>query len=358
MNNKHTIGLTAQDIAQYRLKERSSYALVFIDGYFVNDLSDIDALPQQIICQNLSQALVNHAELVNKYLQGEPKSVVQPFTRANDSQTKDGLFLFIPANLIISEPIHLLFINTKNADAGSAGLSNLFVIQKDSTATFFTEIVSHGDLAEPCNIFTRMHVGEHASLTHYHLQNVNSSSEIICNFEILQGQNSEVNATHINLGCKLSGNNLCIKLLEEKARCNIKGLYIVNDQQKIEQNVRVDHFVPNCRSDVLFKGTANDVARAIFSGRIVIHKNAQESEAHLTNKNLLLSDTAEIKTAPELEVYADGVRCSHGATVGQLDEQMLFYLRARGIDVADARKMLLEAFTQEVALHFIKTDLL
>ncbi|MCL5260183.1 MAG: Fe-S cluster assembly protein SufD [Gammaproteobacteria bacterium] len=255
--------------------------------------------------------------------------------------------LTIPKNTQILEPIHLLFISQNNA----AKNFNINIGEK-SSAVIFAEYIGLENPAYTNTIKLNINLEKDSVLSFYKVQNENENAKHHATTFIQQNQNSSCNLNFISQGAAAFDENLQVALKAESARFSANGIICLQKQQKAAFQALIEHLVPNCTSNILFKEIINDKARGVFKARVIVKQNAQHSETHLTNKNLLLSDTATINTAPELEIYADDVICTHGATIGQLDKQAIFYLTTRGLDTALAKQILMRAFVGEILANF------
>ena len=248
----------------------------------------------------------------------------------------------IPANSCLNKPIHIVFLTT-NRDLH---LQNKIIAETNSNFTLIEEFIG------PAKVTTQILAQDNSQINYYHIQKKESAADQNITLMIQQEKNSTVQTYYYCNTIKNSTISTQVKLLQENARYNALGLSLLSQSQKIIYDTRVDHFVPNCTSNLLFKNVANEFSTAEFCGRVVVYANAENSETHLTNKNLLLAPTATINTKPELEIYADNVVCTHGATVGQLDLNALFYLQTRGFSEKEARELLLYGFMQEIIEQF------
>jgi Fe-S cluster assembly protein SufD len=260
---------------------------------------------------------------------------------------QDGLFLKVKQDAVISDPVQLLFISTKKS-ALFINAHNLLVVEKGAKVTFFEKHVSFEENNGFANFFTSINAAESTEVNYFKLQPRGINAKHVANLQISPEKQSKIKCSYILDGSLFSEDHIFIKLHHENVACDLTGLYVVKESEHLKLALRIEHDASNCVSKTLFKGVIDDDASADFSGRVFVAKDTIKNEAHLTDKNLLLSDSAKIKTSPELEIYADDVNCSHGATVGQLDEQMLFYLQSRGIEKAVAQEMLIAAFIDEI----------
>jgi Fe-S cluster assembly protein SufD len=260
----------------------------------------------------------------------------------------DGLFLYVPKNVKIEKPIQCLFISTQEFQDSMQHLRNLIIVEENSQVTLFETYVSETEKKYFNNIVTQIYLGNHSQINYYKYQQESENGYHIANTQIHQQANSCVNSFHFSLGSQLAREDLAVSLNQSGAECALYGLYLLDNRQHIDHHTRIDHHVSNCTSYELYKGILAAQSVGVFNGKIIVHPQAQRSNAQLVNQNLLLAKTAEINTKPELEIYADDVKCSHGATVGQIDDESLFYLRSRGIEEQTAQNILTYAFASEV----------
>ena len=247
----------------------------------------------------------------------------------------------------MEEPIYLLFVSTADDAPSMSHPRNLIVAEEDSQATFVEDYVSLDGGAVFCNTVTELVAGDHTVLSHYMIEREHKQAFNISTLRIQQGRSANVVSHSVLLGGALVRNNVHPVLAGEGGECLINGLFIGNGRQHLDNYMLVEHASPRCGSRQFYNGILDGHAHGVFHGRIIVHKDAQKTDAKQTNRNLLLSDDAQIDTKPQLEIYADDVKCTHGATIGQIEEDALFYLRSRGIDEVSARKLLLFAFASE-----------
>lgn len=259
----------------------------------------------------------------------------------------DKQSLKIPQNKKIEKPIHLLFITSQDCD-----YSIDIVAEEHSCFTVIEEHTSLENLSYTNNIKINITAKKNSEITYYKLQNENLLAVHFAQTKIKQKQNSKVSSGFIGRGSKIAKDNLHVELAEKNASYNAIGIISLLDTQLLNYQMRVEHLAPNCMSNILFKGIINDKAIGDFKCLIVAHPGAFKTETHVTNKNLLLSESAVMNAAPELEIYTDDVICTHGATVGQLDPDALFYLRSRGLSKNKSTELLTTAFTQEIIDQF------
>jgi Fe-S cluster assembly protein SufD len=258
----------------------------------------------------------------------------------------DGAYLRLAPGVTVKGPIQLLFIASEAALAIQP--RNLFIAGEGSSAAIVEHHVAVDESGYLTNTVSDIVVGAGASIEHHKLQEESPKAFHIATVNVAQAANSRFVSGSFALGGRLARTGITVSLQAEGASCTLDGLYVTDGRQHVDHHTRVDHRQARCTSRELYKGVLNGASRAVFSGRVVVHPDAQGSDAVQTNHNLLLSENAEIDTKPQLEIWADDVKCSHGATVGQLDEAQVFYLRSRGIDEAAARAMLTRAFAMEI----------
>ncbi len=331
--------LTSDDVT--RLATRSG--LVFLDGHYCAELSHV---PQGIAVRSLTQALDDPASraLVRQHLGHHADKDRRPFVSLNTAFVEDGVFLHVPQNTKIDEPIHVLFVSTDKASHPR----NLIVVEDGAEAHLIETWVSLGDAAHYVNAVTESVIGANAHLYHDILQLENDAALHTTAHHVLQGRDSRLTNHVISLGGALVRNDLVVALDGEGIDTTMNGLVLARGRQHIDNHTWIEHRKPNCDSHELYKAILDDQASAVFSGYIHVFQDAQKTDAKQSSANLLLSDRAVIDTQPQLEIYADDVKCTHGATIGQLDEDALFYLRARGLPPAQARNLLVHAFASDV----------
>lgn len=322
--------------------------LVFVNGFFAPTLSRPGALAPGATVESLSAALAKDAAVIEKHFGKYARTSDNAFAALNQAFFTDGAFISIPAGVEIAEPIQLVYFSSAKQPGEAIQPRNLILAGANSKVTIVESYLSTGDAASLTNAVTEMVAGENASVEHVKLQDETTNAFHIATIAGEFGRSSNVNVHSFALGSKLSRNNIRAKLAGEGLECILNGLYLTRDEQLADHHMIVEHAQPHCASHEYFNGILDDKSRGVFHGRIYVHPIAQKTDAKQTNKNLLLSDDATADTKPQLEIYADDVKCTHGATVGQLNSESIFYLRARGIPEAVARRMLIHAFAGEI----------
>ncbi|MFI4917977.1 MAG: Fe-S cluster assembly protein SufD [Legionellales bacterium] len=301
-------------------------------------------LPAGVLVLPLATALAEHAELIAPYL----GAILKPehgFHFLNTAMIHCGVFVYIPAGVCVEEPIALTHFQDQMHQA--VHLRHLIIAQPGSQATIVEAYSGADHCSYLTNTVTEVMVGARAKLTHYKIQRESKLAYHVGHLSVQQSAHSEFANHSLNLGGALARSDLSLYLQEEHAYCLMNGIYVTGDGQHVDHHTTVNHLVPYCRSEQDYKGILTGRSRAVFNGKVIVAKDAQHTDAKQHNKNLLLSAHAEIDTKPQLEIFADDVLCAHGATVGQLDEEALFYLATRGIDRADAAHYLIHAFASD-----------
>lgn len=325
--------------------------LVFMNGRYASTLSQNPALPQGVTICSLANASDAAQKLIEPCINQFARADKHGFAALNSAFVGDGAFVHVPDNVELDEPVHLIFISNKQQASFISHPRNLVVLGKNAKATVIESYIGLDDAEYCTNTVTEIVNGEGANLEHYKIQQESMQAFHIGYLHAQCQQDSRLQSHSISLGGALVRNDIDAMLAGPGAHVGLNGLYMASGTQHIDNHTRVDHSMPHTSSEETYRGVLDGKARAVFNGKVVVHKDAQKTDAQQSNANLLLSNDAEIDTKPELEIYADDVKCSHGATVGQLDENMLFYLRSRAIDKSTARSLLTFAFADEVIKH-------
>lgn len=341
-------GLDSPAIKQFHFANLQGSRLVFVNGHFSQEFSTI--LPQSdgVKINNLAAALHKDSALIEKYLGRHAPGEDNPFTALNTAFFHDGAFIYVPAGKTVAEPVHLLFVSTSGQEGTTALPRNLIVVEKGSKLTVIESFVSTANGAYFTNAVDEVVVGENAVVEHCKFQDEGMAAFHVAAIHAHLGRNCNFIAHSIATGARLSRNNIRTCLAAEGVECILNGLYLTRDDQLADHHMIVEHAKPHCNSHEYYNGILDGRSKGVFHGRILVWPDAQKTDAKQTNKNLLLSESATIDTKPQLEIYADDVKCTHGATVGQLNDESIFYLRARGIGVETARRMLIHAFAGEI----------
>lgn len=338
--------LSAADIDPVAFPE-SATRLVFVDGRFDANLSQCVDLPDGIIISSLKYAITEHPDLVKEYF-GKIIAIDEtPFVALNTRLVLDGAFFHISDGVVAENAIYITHIATKHSKPTLTSPRSLYIFGDNTQAKIVESYVS---LDGPTwqNAVIEARVGDNAVIEHVLLQLGSESAYHITNTQIDQGRAANFKTTVVTLGGKIVRNDINGVLNGEGTECTMNGLYVGRGEQHVDNHTRLDHAQPHCPSHELFKGIMADKSSAVFNGKIIVRQVAQKTDSKQSNMTLLLSDGATINTKPQLEIFADDVRCTHGATIGRLDADSLFYLRSRGIPEKEARGLLIYAFASDV----------
>jgi Fe-S cluster assembly protein SufD len=316
--------------------------MVFVNGRFAPDLSTLSGLPARVRVEPLGED-----EVVRRYLTTLAPTDVA-FTALNTAFMTEGALIHIPANEVVERPIHLLFVTDSEAARGVTYPRTLIVAGRHSRATIVESYVSASDAVYFTNAVTEVDVAEGAHLAHYRMQRESDRAYHVGTTEVRQARDSRYHSFSFATGAALSRINVYDVLAGQGGEATLDGLYLADGTQHIDHQTRIEHVAPNCASREVYKGVLDDAAHGVFNGKVYVHAEAQKTDGKQTNNNLLLSDQAHADTKPQLEIFADDVKCTHGATVGRLDEVALFYLKSRGINADTARTLLTYAFAADV----------
>ena len=336
------------DIAHLTFKNWSGTMLVFIDGQFAEHLSDTNAGQSGLTINSLDFVLKNDQKsLLDTFVEFETYSE-NAFSALNTAFIKDGAVIKLEKNVIADKPIHLLYISTKQNKPQLINPRNLIYLSENSQVALVESHFNLNDGEYFNNPVTEIRIAENARLNHIRIQNESGMAFHIGSIFVDQKQNSHYFSTSLTFGGKIARNNIYTKLDGEGIESILNGLYMGHGDQLLDNHTFIDHAKPRCESHELYQGILTDNANGVFSGKIMVHPDAQKTDAKQSNNCLLLSDEARINSKPQLEIYADDVRCTHGATVGQLNEEGIFYLRSRGISEQQAKNILTYAFVEQV----------
>ena len=341
-------GVKAAQLAPYTFGARDWHTLVFVNGRFDASLSTAAGLPDGVTLLPLRQAYEALPLLVEQYLGKVAAFEGQTFTALNTAFLDDGAVLHVAREVEVARPIHLLFVNDASAGAGTAQPRNLIVLDRFAKATVVESYAGLGNGAYFTNVVTEAVVGDGATLTHLKLQRESAKAYHVGTLDVRQARDSHLVSFSFATGAALSRTNIYTELRGEGSGATLNGLYLGDGEQHIDHQTRIEHVEPNCYSREHYKGILDGSAHGVFNGKVYVHPAAQKTDGKQTNNTLLLSEKAQIDTKPQLEIFADDVKCTHGATVGRLDETALFYMKSRGIAARVARQLLTYAFAADV----------
>jgi Fe-S cluster assembly protein SufD len=350
-------GLANAGMQQARALSAPIAHAVCVNGRFAPQLSRLDALPKGVRLLSLDAAIVSHPTLVEPYLAKLSLTQTSAFTSLNTAFLRDGVVLIIPAGAVIEQPIEVTFASVSRPSPeasarqaeGSGSISHprlLIVAAEASQATVLERYVGSGPAFT--NAVGEMWLGPNAVVDHYKLQEEPVDSFHIASMFLRSARSATFSSHSLTFGGGLVRNDVLATLDGEGIDCTLNGLYVGRGKQLIDNHTTIDHAMPHCSSHEVYKGILAETSRAVFNGKIIVRPDAQKTDAKQTNKALLLSDDANINSKPELEIFANDVKCTHGAAIGQLDDAAMFYLRSRGLSARDARAMLVHAFAGDI----------
>jgi Fe-S cluster assembly protein SufD len=320
---------------------------VFLNGRFASELSDLGNLPQGVRVGSLAQSIAQDGASLEPHLGRYLNIERDAFSALNTAFIEDGAYVYLPRGTVLEAPICFLFISLPGNDPEMTNPRNLIVAENATEASIVEDYVSLGSGVSFSNVVTELVAGEDAVISHYMIEREDRQVFNVSTLRTQQARSSNVSSHSVLLGGGLVRNNIHPVLAGEGGECLINGLFIGNGHQHMDNYMLVEHASAHCGSRQFYNGILDGHSHGVFHGRIIVHKDAQKTDAKQTNRNLLLSDDAQIDTKPQLEIYADDVKCTHGATIGQVEENALFYMRSRGIEETEARSLLLLAFANE-----------
>lgn len=335
-------------IDKYLIPNLNAHIVVLVNGLFSEELSVLKDLNKAITVSSLKKAFDTHPELIEKHFSKHADINSDAFIALNTAFAADGVFIAVADNAVIEIPIHIINLISAN-ESTLFSPRNLFIVGKNAQVQFVETSETH-DLPVKAisNSVTEIAVGENAKAQYYRLQNDCENGQQINTVSASQEKNSHFDTNTVTLNGGWVRNNLNIALNGENCETHLNGLFITGETQQVDNHTLVDHRKPHCESNQTYKGILDGKSTGIFNGKIFVQRDAQKTNAYQSSKNILLSDDATINTKPQLEIYADDVKCSHGSSTGQIDDDALFYLRTRGLGTESARKLLLHAFVNDV----------
>jgi len=333
-----------------QVSNMGSIILPMLNGWYVHENSSLTTFENGVIAGSIKAAIQQYPELVTPYLCKLQDNEKDELTAINEQEYTDGIFIYVPDNVKVEQPFQIVSLVNSREDLliqnhnviRVGNNSELSVIQCDDSTKYGKTFI---------NVVTEIALSENARLHYYKTENKEADSLLFNHIFVNQKAYSQFHSNAITFNAGYVCNDIHVNLNEPFAEANLNGLYLVDKTQKCNNRIQVRHHATDCKSFQLYKGIMDDESEATFHGHVVVEPDAQRTSAFQTNRNILLTDKAKINTKPFLEIYADDVQCSHGATVGQLDEEALYYLRSRGIGERSARKLLMFAFANEICQH-------
>jgi Fe-S cluster assembly protein SufD len=338
--------VTREQLEPFAVSQFAS-RLVFVNGLYSADLSALAAMPAGVKIGSLAARLKSDPASVEPHLGRYLNSQRDPFAALNSAFVEDGVCIEIPDGVIVEGPVYVLFVTVPGGTPTMNHPRNLIIAGKSSQVTVVEDYVSLGEGKTFSNAATELVAADNANVSHYMIVREGDAAYNFSTLRIQQGRSANVATHSLLLSGALVRNNVHPVLAGEGSECLINGLFMANGRQHMDNYMLVEHTSPHCDSRQFYNGILNGQSHGVFHGRIIVHKDAQKTDAKQTNRNLLLADDAQIDTKPQLEIYADDVKCTHGATIGRFDDNALFYLRSRGLSEAAARHVLLLAFANE-----------
>jgi Fe-S cluster assembly protein SufD len=348
-------GLTPAMVERFTFEPWECSHLVFLNGHYAPELSRLRPLPAGVLVASLAEALVTHRDRLEPRLGRYADFQEHAFPALNTAFMQDGAFMHVPEGTLVEEPIHLLFVSVSGAAPLVSHPRNLIVVEAGGRATIVESYVGLGHEVYFTNAVTEIAGGPGAVVEHYKVQRESEAAFHVATVQARLDRDAGFASYNVSLGGALVRNDINAVLDAEGVQCRLDGLYVASGRQHVDNHTCIDHARPHCDSRELYKGVLDGKARAVFDGKIIVRPDAQKTDARQVNRNLLLSEEALVDTKPQLEIRADDVKCTHGATIGQIDEDAMFYLRSRAISEEAARNLLIQAFVSEV-VHRIRIE--
>jgi len=343
---KQESALEYNAIKKYFIHDIDSYKIVFIDGKYSSHLSQTTHDGMDICLVSAALAKPKYRILIENYF--NKIATKDGLSSLNTAFSSEGAYIHIPKNKLVQKPIQILHFSTGNEVAMMLQPRNLIIVDENSHVQIIERHQSLTDNPVLTNSVTEIFANKRAIVDYYKVQNDNENASLIDNTFIKQKQESIASVHTFSFGGKLTRNNLNFFQNGERIDSTLKGVTIIGNKQHVDHNTLVHHMEPNCESHQDYKGIFGDSATGVFNGKVVVNKEAQKTNAYQANNNIIISDKASVNTKPQLEIFADDVKCSHGCTIGQLDESAMFYMRTRGIPEKEAKALLMYAFSNNV----------
>jgi Fe-S cluster assembly protein SufD len=342
--------VSEKDLGPLLFPDLAGKRVVFVDGHFSKELSSkgLESGPQGLRIQNIYEALSSSFPLVAQNLARHARYDENSFVALNTAFVRDGAVIIAPARFVQKEPVYLIHVTTGAKPNTVTHPRTLIIAQRDSELKVIEHFISLGSGTAFTNSVTEIVLDEAARVEHCKVQDESLNTFHIATIQTQQARNSHLLSHSVSIGGAITRNNINCALDGEGIEATLNGLYLGRNSQLVDHHTSIYHNKPNCNSHEFYHGILDGKSQGVFNGKIFVRPEAQKTDAKQTNRNLLLSDEATVDTKPQLEIFADDVKCTHGATIGQLDPDSIFYLRARGIGLEMARKMLLHAFASEI----------
>lgn len=351
----YTSTLTENDIKDFLIKDSDVNLIVFVNGKYDSRLSKIVTKNDNVFIGSFSEGMKKHSDIIESHFSKYVNNEINGLTALNTAFAGEGCFVYLNRNEEVKEPVHILNISDAREEVYFSQIRNLIVAEDGAKINIIEDYHSIGDKHSFSNVVTEIFCEKNSGVEHYKIQNEGENSFHTGTTQVHQVKDSRFSNTTISWGGALTRNDLNSVFEGTNTECHFFGLYLLSGKQHVDNHTFADHKSPNCYSNELYKGILDDNSTGVFNGKIMVRQDAQKTNAYQSNNNILISDDATIYSKPQLEIFADDVKCSHGATSGQLNEEEMFYLQSRGIGRENARTILLFAFTSDV-IDSIKTD--
>jgi Fe-S cluster assembly protein SufD len=344
----HVSSVTLADAGPYLLTAGTDQRLVFVNGRFSSELSSLGGLPSEVTAASLGSQSAAELDVVRQHLARYASPSDNPFTALSTAFIADGAVVYVPADTVLNDPIQLVFLTAPTSDPIVQHPRNLIVLAEGAAATVVEKYIGLADGEYWTNSVTECVLGENAQLSVHRVQREGAAAHHTATTQSHQARDSTYALTTVELGGALSRHDINAVLDGQGAESRLYGLTQLQGRQHVDHHTTIDHAQPNCNSWELFNGIFDERSRGVFTGRIIVRPGAQQTDSKQTNNNLLLSEAARADSQPQLEIYADDVKCTHGATLGPIDEKALFYFQTRGIEAGAARNLITYGFGVEI----------
>jgi len=336
------------DLEPFLLGDAAPHRLVFVNGCFSAALSRAEGFPSGVRVESLGAALRREPDLVRRHLGSAAAFDDHPFRALNTAFLADGAFVHVPPRVALAEPVQILFVTIPGTSPAATHPRTLIVVDREASAAIVETYAGLGDGVYWTNAVTEIVAGDGARVDYHRVQRETEQGYHVASTQCHQGRDSRLTVHPVAFGGALARHDLRVALDGVGAYGVLNGLYLLRGRQHVDHHTVIDHRQPHCESHEYFNGVLDGTSRSVFTGRIVVHPGAQRTDSKQTNNNVLLSGDAHADSQPQLEIYADDVKCTHGSTTGPLDERHLFYLKSRGLDAGEARRLLTYGFAAEI----------
>jgi len=340
--------LSKEDIENFIIKSSGINLLVFVNGQFDKSLSSIVTDIEKAFIGSFSEAKNKFGKIIEDHFAKYADYKTHSLVALNTAFAKDGAFVYVKKDGEVKEPVHILNISDARNENYFLQPRNLIIVDEGASVNVIEDYYTIGGKHSFTNVVTEIFCGKNSRVEHYKIQNDGDNSYHIGTSQVLQEKDSRFSNTTVSWGGSVTRNDLNSVFNDTNTECHFFGLYLLTGKQHVDNHTLADHKMPHCYSNELYKGILDDRSTGVFNGKIMVREDAQKTNAYQSNNNILLSDDATIYSKPQLEIFADDVKCSHGATSGQLSEEEMFYLRSRGIGEDQARTILLHAYARDV----------